>query len=51
MAGVDRNIFSTFRRARRVWAVAAIHGEAGRLKALHKLLGDRLCDVDRLVYL
>ena len=51
MAGVDRNIFFTFRRARRVWAVAAIHGEAGRLKALHKLLGDRLCDGDRLVYL
>ena len=24
MAGVDRDIFATFRRARRVWAVAAI---------------------------
>ena len=51
MAGVDRDIFATFRRARRVWAVAAIHGEANRLNALHELLGDRLCDGDRLVYL
>ncbi len=51
MAAVDRDIFATFRRARRVWAVAAIHGEAERLNALHEMLGERLLDGDRLVYL
>ena len=51
MAGVDRDIFAAFRRARRVWAVASIHGEVGRLNALHELLGERLCEGDRLVYL
>ena len=51
MAGVDRDIFATFRRARRVWAVAAIHGEAERLNKLHDMLGERLRDGDRLVYL
>ncbi|HIM45647.1 MAG: hypothetical protein CFH39_02385 [Alphaproteobacteria bacterium MarineAlpha10_Bin2] len=51
MAGVDRDIFATFRRARRVWAVAAIHGEAERLNKLHDMLGERLQDGDRLVYL
>ena len=51
MAGGDRDIFATFRRARRVWAVAAIHGEAERLNKLHDMLGERLQDGDRLVYL
>jgi len=51
MAGVDRDIFATFSRARRVWAVAAIHGEAERLNKLHDMLGERLQDGDRLVYL
>ena len=51
MAGVDRDIFATFRRARRVWAVAAIHGEVERLNKLHDMLGERLQDGDRLVYL
>ena len=51
MAGVDRDIFATFRRARRVWAVAAIHGEAERLNKLHDMLGERLQDGDRLIYL
>ena len=51
MAEVDRNIFATLRRARRVWAVAAIHGEAERLNSLHDKLADRLMEGDRLVYL
>ncbi len=43
--------FAELTCARRVWAVAAIHGEAGRLKALHAALGPRLQPGDRLVYL
>jgi serine/threonine protein phosphatase 1 len=43
--------FAVLRRARRVWAVAAIHGESGRLKALHRVLADAFEEGDRLVYL
>ena len=39
------------RRARRVWAVAAIHGEADRLAALHDRLERVWQPGDRLVYL
>ena len=39
------------RRSRRVWAVAAIHGEKARLQTLHRRLGQRLDRGDRLVYL
>ncbi len=42
MAEADGNIFATLRRARRFWAVAAIHGEATRLNNLHDGLADRL---------
>ena len=38
-------------RARRVWAVASIHGDAHRLVALHAKLAPRLNAGDRLVYL
>lgn len=38
-------------RARRVWAVASVHGEAHRLVALHARLAPRLNAGDRLVYL
>jgi len=51
MTGVDREVFATLRGAHRVWAVAAIHGEADRLNELHAMLGERLEDGDRLVYL
>jgi len=51
MAEVDQNIFATLRQARRVWAVAAIHGEAARLNCLHDELSERLKEGDRLVYL
>jgi hypothetical protein len=44
--------FAVLRRARRVWAVGAIHGEATRLAALHDRLAPRLATPgDRLVYL
>jgi hypothetical protein len=44
-------IFATLRAARRIWAVASIHGEADRLAALHRALGARFLYGDRLVYL
>lgn len=43
--------FVPLRRAARVWAVAAIHGEAQRLAALHRALATRFEPGDRLVYL
>ncbi len=43
--------FAVIRRAARLWAVAAIHGDAGRLCAIHDALGPRLAPGDRLVYL
>jgi serine/threonine protein phosphatase 1 len=39
------------RRAARVWAIAAIHGEAERLAAIHDALGARFSPDDRVVYL
>lgn len=47
----DSEIYARFVRARRVWAVAAIHGEVNRLVALHARLASRLEPGDRLVYL
>jgi serine/threonine protein phosphatase 1 len=44
-------IFAILRRARRVWAVASIHGEADRLDAVHHALWQRFAPGDRLVYL
>ena len=43
--------FAALRRAARVWAIAAIHGEAQRLSALHAALESRFGPGDRLVYL
>ena len=43
--------FAVLSGAHRVWAVGALHGEAGRLKALHAELSQRFEDGDRLVYL
>lgn len=45
-----RNI-TTLRRARRIWAIGAIHGEAERLAALHAQITPRLVYGDRLIYL
>ena len=47
----DDQIFATLRRARRVWAVASIHGEAARLSSLHGQIERRFEPGDRLVYL
>jgi hypothetical protein len=47
----DSEPFGHLVRARRVWAVACIHGEAERLAALHERLAERFAPGDRLVYL
>ena len=39
------------RGARRIWAVAAVHGEADRLRRLHDRIAGRFGDGDRVVYL
>ena len=43
--------FAALRKAERIWAVAAIHGEAERLAAIHDVLEPRIGPGDRLVYL
>jgi len=48
---VDSQRFVDLRRPRRIWAVAAVHAEVGRLAALHDDLGVRFRPGDRLVYL
>ena len=47
----EDKIFATLRRARRIWAVASIHGEAARLAGLHRLIESRFRPGDKLVYL
>ena len=47
----DRDKFAVLRKCKRVWAVAAIHGEAERLATLHRTLEQRVVAGDRLVYL
>src|ERR671925_303181 len=47
----DRDKFAVLRKCRRVWAVAAIHGESARLDALHRAIEQRFGVGDRLVYL
>lgn len=39
------------RGARRVWAIASVHGEAARLLRLHDAIGGRIRQGDRVVYL
>ena len=48
---VDSQRFVDLGRPRRIWAVAAIHAEVGRLVRLHDDLGTRFRPGDRLVYL
>jgi len=43
--------YSVFRMPGRVWSVGAIHGEVGRLTALHRRLERKIEADDRLVYL
>jgi serine/threonine protein phosphatase 1 len=45
------DFFARLVRPRRIWAVAAVHGEAQRLVQLHRRLAQRLAKGDRLVYL
>ena len=47
----DQHKFARLKAARRVWALASIHGEADRLQRLHGLVFRRLQPGDRLVYL
>ena len=47
----DPQRFTDLGRPRRVWAVAAIHGDAGRLAALHGAIRDAIRPGDRVVYL
>ncbi len=47
----DSDIYARLVRARRVWAVAAIHGAVDRVIALHARLAPHLNAGDRLVYL
>src|SRR5437867_67263 len=39
------------RRARRIWAIPAVHGEAERLRRLHDRIAERFGRDDRIVYL
>jgi len=43
--------FARLHGARRVWAVASVHGEAERLGRLHDRIAGRFEDGDRIVYL
>ena len=43
--------FARLGAARRIWAVAAIHGEAERLARLHDRIAARFAEGDRIVYL
>ncbi len=47
----DLERFAVLRRARRIWAIAAVHGESGRLRSLHSVLAKAFEDGDRVVYL
>jgi serine/threonine protein phosphatase 1 len=39
------------RGARRIWVIAAVHGEADRLRRVHDRIAARFADGDRIVYL
>jgi len=49
--GQPQEVYATIGCARRVWAVAAIHGDAVRLRQVHDALDARFAHGDRLVYL
>jgi serine/threonine protein phosphatase 1 len=51
MASTQDEKFATLKLARRIWAIAAIHGESDRLKRLHEEIVRRFAPGDRLVYL
>jgi hypothetical protein len=47
----EPSAIARLRRSPRIWAVASVHGEAGRLARLHEALAVRLDPGDRVVYL
>lgn len=47
----EREKFAHLRPGTRIWAVASVHGDADRLRRLHRELAGRLEGGDRLVYL
>ena len=47
----DSGNVTVLKAARRVWAIASVHGEAVRLHRLQAALGERVLPGDRLVYL
>jgi serine/threonine protein phosphatase 1 len=49
--GGENGKFARLRGMGRIWAVAAIHGEAARLSRLHDRIAERYADGDRIVYL
>lgn len=51
LSNMDSEKFGCLNKARRVWAVGAIHGEIVALEALHAELSTRFQTGDRLVYL
>ena len=51
MSGGANEKFARLRGAQRIWAVAAVHGEAERLGRLHDRIAERFSDGDRIVYL
>lgn len=48
---VDQDKIAVLRGTRRVWAIGAAHGEADRLRRLHREVAGRFEPGDRLVYL
>ena len=50
-ATASRDRFATLRKASRVWAISAVHGDVQRLRALHVQLKQAIKPGDRLVYL
>jgi hypothetical protein len=50
--GMPRNErFALLRKAKRVWAIASVHGDDEKLGRLHEALAERWAPGDRLVYL
>lgn len=47
----ETNVFATLRGSARIWAVAAIHGELGRLRSMHARLAEDVKPGDQVVYL
>lgn len=47
----EQNLFASLRGGSRVWAVGAIHGEVGRLTALHRQIEESFRVGDQIVYL